>query len=95
MVQSPFVKSTQTKFDAFSGFVGVSFESSPVRSFLIAVCVFVFSVAATAWLLVGAFDRLLPQYPSITIGTGDGEQKREVVAGRGMNSNDKKEQQKG
>ncbi|KFY93116.1 hypothetical protein V498_04560 [Pseudogymnoascus sp. VKM F-4517 (FW-2822)] len=95
MAQSPVIKCAQTKFDAFASFVGASFEASPVQSFLIAVCVFVFSVAATAWLLVGAFDRLLPQDPSITIGMGDSEQKRVAVAGMGMDSNDKEEQRTG
>ena len=76
MAQSSVVKNTQTKFDAFAGLISTSFEASPVQSFLIAVCVFIFSVAATTWLLVGAFDRLIPQDPSIGIGK-DGNTERE------------------
>lgn len=75
MTQSSVIKNAQIQFDAFAGFVSASFEESPLQSSLIAVCVFVFSVAATTWLLVGAFDRVVIQNPSIAIGTGD--EKRE------------------
>ncbi|KFY73862.1 hypothetical protein V499_06070 [Pseudogymnoascus sp. VKM F-103] len=68
MTQSSVVKNPQTKFDAFAEFIGASFEANPFPSFLVAVCVFIFSVAATAWLLVGAFDRVVPRDPSIAIG---------------------------
>ncbi|KFY90538.1 hypothetical protein V500_05142 [Pseudogymnoascus sp. VKM F-4518 (FW-2643)] len=83
MAQPSVVKNTQTKFDAFSGFVGASFETSPVQSFLIAVCVFIFSVAATMWLLVGAFDRLIPQDPSIGIGKDGNTEKEKARDGDG------------
>jgi hypothetical protein len=76
MTQSSVVKNPQTKFDAFAGFIGASFEANPVPSFLVAVCVFIFSVAATAWLLVGAFDRVVPHDPSIAIGK-ESKRKRE------------------
>lgn len=68
MTQSSVVKNPQTKFDAFAEFIAASFETNPFPSFLVAVCVFIFSVAATAWLLVGAFDRVVPQDRSIAIG---------------------------
>lgn len=67
MAQSFVIKNPQTKFDVLAGFISASFEASPVQSFLVAVCVFIFSVAATAWLLVGAFDRVVPQDPSISV----------------------------
>ncbi|KFZ02793.1 hypothetical protein V502_11509 [Pseudogymnoascus sp. VKM F-4520 (FW-2644)] len=83
MAQSSVVKNTQTKFDAFTGFVGASFEASPVQSFLIAVCVFIFSVAATTWLLVGAFDRLIPQDPSISKQTSGNREREKAKEGGG------------
>ena len=83
MTQSSVVKNSQTKFDAFAGFIGASFEANPVPSFLVAVCVFIFSVAATAWLLVGAFDRVVPHDPSIAIGKEGNREREKARDGEG------------
>lgn len=81
MTHSPLTKNYQTKFDAFSGFISASFEENPVHSFLVAVCVFIFSVAATTWLLIGAFNVVVSQDPRIAIGRGGNKEKARAGGG--------------
>lgn len=83
MAQSSVVKNPQTKFDAFAELISASFEASPVQSFLVAVCVFIFSVAATTWLLVGALDRVIRQDPGIGVGKDDKIEREKVRDGDG------------
>jgi len=86
MAKSSVIKNSQTKFDAFAGFVAASFEANPAQSFLVAVFLFVLSVAATTWLLVGAFDRVIPQDPSISVDAVKDED-TDVVSGQEKVSN--------
>lgn len=81
MTQSPPIKNYQAKFDAFASFISASFEENPVHSFLVAVCVFVFSVAITTWLLVGAFNVVISQGPRIVIGKGGNREKERARSG--------------
>ncbi|KFY40149.1 hypothetical protein V494_03622 [Pseudogymnoascus sp. VKM F-4513 (FW-928)] len=96
MTKSSVIKNPQTKFDVFAAFVGDAFEANPAQSFAVAVCLFLLSIAATTWLLVGAFDVVVHQDRSIAKGTdGNGERYEKPEIATEIDRNGKGEQQLG